>query len=263
MADELDLQKDPRGVATLTLNRPDVHNAFDDRLIAALTTALLALDRDATVRVVVLTGTGKSFSSGADLNWMRAMASFGDEENIEDALRLAELMSVLNGMHKPTVARINGHVFGGGVGLVACCDIAVASEAARFALSEVRLGLVPAVISPYLVSAIGERQARRYFLTGEAMTAAQAREIGLVHEVVAATALDECISGLIDDLLAGGPHALGACKELVASISHHGVTASQALQQRTAELIAQLRASDEGREGISAFIEKRKPGWRD
>ncbi|NNF51107.1 MAG: enoyl-CoA hydratase/isomerase family protein [Gammaproteobacteria bacterium] len=255
--------KDERGVATLTLNRPDVHNAFDDKLIEALRSALLDCDRDSQVRVIILTGRGKSFSSGADLNWMRAMASFSEEENIEDALHLAELMAVLNGIRKPTLAKVNGHAFGGGVGLVACCDIAVGADTTRFALSEVRLGLVPAVISPYVMSAIGERQARRYFLTGEAFDAITAREIGLLHTVASRDQLDSETETIVAALLAGGPEAQLACKNLVANISHHGVTASHALRQRTAELIAQLRGSDEGQEGLAAFLEKRKPGWQD
>ncbi len=263
MTDTLQVTSDPRGITTLTLNRPEVHNAFDDQLIGALVAALQQAEQDASTRVVILTGAGKSFSSGADLNWMRAMADYSEADNYEDALKLAELMAVLNGLHKPTVARINGHVFGGGVGLVACCDIAISTEQARFALSEVRLGLVPAVISPYVVAALGERQARRYFLTGEAMTASTACRLGLVHEAVPAEQLDPAVNDIVDALLAGGPHALNACKELVASISHHGATASETLRRRTAELIAQLRVSDEGQEGLAAFLAKRPPGWRD
>ncbi len=262
MTDKLQLVRDPRGVVTVRLNRPEVHNAFDDQLIVSLTDTLLELDRDAAVRVIILTGAGKSFSSGADLNWMRSMAGYSEEDNIEDALRLAELMSVLNGLRKPSIARVNGHVFGGGVGLVACCDVVVCVDSARLALSEVRLGLVPAVISPYVVAAMGERQARRYFLSGEAIPADRARETGLVHEVVASDDLDDKVEEIVAALLAGGPEALVACKSLVANISHHGVTASQALKRRTAELIAQLRAGEEGQEGLAAFLEKRKPGWR-
>ncbi len=262
MAENLLVEHDQRGVTTLTLSRPEVRNAFDDELINALMTALQQCDRDPQVKVIVLTGAGKSFSSGADLNWMREMASYGEEENIEDALRLAELMAMLNGVRKATMARVNGHAFGGAVGLIACCDIAVGADVARFALSEVRLGLVPAVISPYVVSAIGERQARRYFLTGEAFDANQACRLGLLHEVAADDQLDSAVETIISHLLAGGPKAQLASKELVASISHHGVTASQSLQRRTAELIAQLRGSVEGQEGLSAFLEKRKPDWQ-
>lgn len=263
MTDSLQRAKDSRGVMTLTLNRPEVHNAFDDRLIAGLVEALQQAEQDPEVRVVVLTGAGKSFSSGADLNWMRAMAGYSEADNYEDALRLAELMAVLNGLSRPTVARVNGHAFGGGVGLVACCDIAIAAQHARFALSEVRLGLVPAVISPYVVAALGERQARRFFLTGETIAADTACRLGLVHEAVPHEQLDDAMAEIIAALLAGGPFALKACKELVASISHHGATASQTLRKRTAELIAQLRVSAEGQEGLAAFLEKRRPGWRD
>lgn len=263
MTDSLQHAKDSRGVLTLTLNRPDVHNAFDDRLIASLAEALQEAEQDPDVRLVVLTGAGTSFSSGADLNWMRAMAAYSEDDNYEDALRLAELMALLNSMAKPTVARVNGHAFGGGVGLVACCDIAISAENARFALSEVRLGLVPAVISPYVVAALGERQARRYFLTGEAFGAESACRLGLVHEAVPGEQLDDAVGAVVEALLAGGPIALKACKELVANISHHGVTASQTLRKRTAELIAQLRVSDEGQEGLAAFLEKRRPGWRE
>ncbi|NNF50825.1 MAG: enoyl-CoA hydratase/isomerase family protein [Gammaproteobacteria bacterium] len=263
MSDGLLSHRDERGVTTLTLDRPDVHNAFDDKLIESLRSALLECDRDPQTRIIVLTGSGKSFSSGADLNWMQAIAGFSEEENVEDALHLAELMAVLNGARKPTVARVNGHAFGGGVGLIACCDIAIGTQESKFALSEVRLGLVPAVISPYVVSAIGERQARRFFLTGEVFDAAKAREIGLLHIAAAHEDLDTEAEKIIDALLAGGPEAQLASKNLVANISHHGVTASHALRRRTAELIAQLRGSAEGQEGLSAFLEKRKPGWRD
>ena len=263
VSDILLTDRDQRGVATLTLNRPDIHNAFDDKLIEVLRSALLDCDRDPKVKVVVLTGAGKSFSSGADMNWMREMAGFSEEENIEDALHLAELMAVLNGVHKPTLAKVNGHAFGGGVGLIACCDIAIGADSARFALSEVRLGLVPAVISPYVMSAIGERQARRYFLTGEAFDANTAQAINLLHAVVAREDLDEEAEKIISALLAGGPKAQLESKNLVANISHHGVTASHALRHRTAELIAQLRGSVEGQEGLAAFLEKRKPDWQD
>lgn len=262
MTEQLMVETDERGVATVTLNRPEVHNAFDDTLISDLTSAFQNLDRDPDIRVLILTGAGKSFSSGADMNWMRAMASYEAEQNIEDALRLAELLAVLNTLHTPSIAMVNGAAFGGGVGLVACCDIAVASDAARFSLSEVRLGLVPAVISPYVISAIGERQARRYFLTGEVMDAKTAQRCALVHEVCAADALKIRVAEITDALLSGGPAALRECKALIANISHKGVTASQALKHRTAELIAQLRVSDEGQEGLSAFLDKRPPAWR-
>lgn len=255
------VETDRRGVATVTLNRPDKHNAFNAEMIAELTAALQALDRDAAVRVVVLTGAGKSFSAGADLNWMKSMAAYSEAENLDDSLKLAELMQVLDNLGKPTIARVNGHVFGGGVGLVSCCDIAITVESARFALSEVKLGLVPAVISPYVIAAIGERHARRFFLTAEAMDAAMARNIGLVHEAVAQDALDDCVEREISLLLQGGPEAQAAAKHLVRQVCHADTDAESHLRRTTAELIAQIRVSDEGQEGLSAFLEKRKPNW--
>jgi methylglutaconyl-CoA hydratase len=192
---------------------------------------------------------------------MRAMAKFGEAENIEDALKLAELMYVLKNLPKPTVARINGPVFGGGLGLAACCDVAVAAETAKFAFSEVRLGLVPSVISPYVIEAIGTHQARRYFLTAEVFDAVEARRIGLIHEIAPPGQLDDLADRQIDLLLKGGPRALSACKELVNT--NRNESAEQALKQRTAELIAQIRVSEEGQEGLAAFLEKRDPNWRD
>ncbi|HKT31505.1 MAG TPA: enoyl-CoA hydratase/isomerase family protein [Gammaproteobacteria bacterium] len=261
MTDAVLLQTDPRGVAMLTFNRPEKHNAFDDAIIAELTTKLIQLNNDKNVRIVILTGAGKSFSAGADLNWMRSMEKFSEAENIEDALKLAELMDILNTLRKPTIARVNGAVYGGGVGLVACCDIAVASDTAKIALSEVRLGLVPSVISPYVIAAIGAHQARRYFLTAEAISAQQAQNIGLVHEVAAPDKLDEAVEKEVDLLLKAGPKALTACKELIAANAAASVSARRALKQKTAQLIAQLRVSDEGQEGLSAFLEKRSPKW--
>jgi len=252
---------DERGVATLTLNRPDIRNAFDHVLIARLTELLLELGARKDVRAVVLTGAGTAFSAGADLNWMRSMVEFSEEDNVEDALRLAELMSVLNHLRIPTVARVNGHVFGGGVGLLACCDIAVADRDALFALSEVRLGLVPAVISPYVIAAIGARHARRFFLTGEPMTARKARRVGLVHEVARAKRLDEAVEHQVGMLLKGGPMAVRECKELIAMVAGSTESAAEIVTRRTAEIIAQLRVSEEGQEGLSAFLEKRSPEW--
>jgi methylglutaconyl-CoA hydratase len=248
-------------VATVTLNRPEKRNAFDDAVIARLTDALLDLRARDDVRVIVLTGAGSAFSAGADLNWMRSMAAYSEEDNIEDALRLAELMSVLNHLTLPTVARVNGHVFGGGVGLVACCDIAVADRDALFALSEVRLGLVPAVISPYVIAAMGTRHARRFFLTGEAMTARKARRVGLIHEIAKPSRLDEAVEHQVGMLLAGGPLAIRESKELIAMVAGNTESAAEVITRRTAEIIAQLRVSEEGQEGLSAFLEKRPPDW--
>lgn len=261
MTDTVLLTTDSRGVATLTLNRAEKHNAFDDAIISELTNKLVKLDNDKKVRVVVLTGAGKSFSAGADLNWMRASAQFDEAHNIEDALKLSELMSTLDGMRIPTIARVNGAAFGGGVGLVACCDIAIASTTAKFSLSEVRLGLVPSVISPYMIAAIGTHNARRYFLTADVITADKAREIGLVHEVASADKLDETVEREIALLLKGGPKALTAAKNLIAGQVALSTSTRRNLRSKTANIIAQLRVSDEGQEGLSAFLEKRPASW--
>ncbi len=249
---------DRRGVAELTLSRPEVHNAFDDRLIAALTEALEALGADGAVRAVVLAAEGKSFSAGADLGWMKRMASYGEAENLADARALARLMETLDRLPKPTIAKVQGAAFGGGVGLVACCDIAVGSEAARFMLSEVKLGLIPAVISPYVVKAIGQRAARRYFLTAERFDAAQALHFGLLHRVVPAEGLDAAVEELLAALLAAGPAAVAASKDLVFAVDR---PLDAAVIEDTARRIAEIRAGAEGREGVRAFLEKRKPVW--
>lgn len=258
MTETILLSIDSHGVATLTLNRAEKHNAFDDAIIADLTAKLKQADTDESVRVVVLTGAGRSFSAGGDLNWMRAMASFSEKENVEDALKLAELMETLDTLRKPTIARVNGPAYGGGVGLVACCDIAIATDAAKFALTEVRLGLIPAVISPYVIAAIGPRQARRYFLTAEPIEAKVACQIGLVHEVVTADILDETVAMVAGHLLKGGPKALLAAKRFIAE---QAPADRKAIKKHSAQLIAELRASKEGQEGLSAFLEKRSPDW--
>lgn len=246
------------GVGTLTLDRPDTRNAFDDALVVDLDAALRRLDADDAVRVVVLTGAGKVFSSGADLGWMQRMASYDAAANRADALQLAGLMRTLDTLSKPTIARVNGAAFGGAVGLIACCDVAVTVELARFSLSEVRLGLVPAVIAPYVVRAVGVREARRWFLTADAFDAQTAQRIGLVHEVVSVAALDFTINAQVSMLLKGGPHALAAAKRLVARVS---APIDDALVTETAALIAALRVAPEGQEGLSAFLEKRAPRW--
>ncbi len=247
------------GVFTIVLNRPDIHNAFDDKLIAELTQTLETAGADGTIRVVVLTGSGKSFSAGADLKWMRRMAAFSEEENYHDAMALGELMLTLNRLPKPTIARVNGSAFGGGVGLIACCDMAIAVDDAQFALSEVKLGLIPAVISPYVVAAIGERKARRYFLTGERFSAADAVGFGLLNSCVVANELDRSVNDMVDLLIVAGPAAQAEAKDLIASVSHRPPTDSVIAD--TAERIAHIRISPEGQEGLSAFLEKRKPGW--
>lgn len=248
-------------IATLQLDRPTLHNAFDDALIAAMTTALTALDGDASVRVVVLAGTGTSFSAGADLNWMRRMAGASEAENRDDSLRLATLMRTLDTLGKPTVARVHGAAFGGGVGLVACCDIAIGATTAKFGLTESKLGLVPAVISPYVIAAIGARQARRWFQSAEIFDAAQAQRIGLLHEVVAVDDLDAAIQRQCALLLKAGPQALTDAKALVRRIAASSGTSDAAIDADNARLIARLRVSAEGQEGLSAFLDKRKPGW--
>lgn len=247
------------GVATVTMNRPDVHNAFDDTLIARLSAVFRSVDEDAAVRVMVLAAEGRSFSAGADLNWMKRMAQYSEAENLRDALHLAELMRTLDRMRKPTIARVQGAAFGGGVGLVACCDMAVAASGVLFSLSEVRLGLIPAVISPYVIQAVGERAARRYFLTAERFDAEQAHRLGLVTEVVDAGALDSGVAGLVEHLLKGGPQAIAASKDLIRAVSNRPV--DTAVSEDTARRIAATRASPEGREGVAAFLGKRPPAW--
>ena len=247
-------------VGVVTMNRPERHNAFDDALIAELTEALRSMEAEDGVRLVVLSGAGRSFSAGADLNWMRRMAGFSLDENRRDAMGLAALMRTLAHFRKPTIARVHGPAYGGGVGLVACCDIAVASQHATFALSEAKLGLIPAVISPYVVAAIGERAARRYFLTAERFDAAEAWRLGLVHELAASDAdLDEKLGAIVDDLLLCSPAAQMEAKALIRAVAGRPVTSE--LIQDTAERIAKMRASPEGREGVSAFLEKRRAAW--
>jgi methylglutaconyl-CoA hydratase len=248
-------------VARLTLNRPAVHNAFDDALIAELTQALEALDGDASVRAVILTGSGSTFSAGADLNWMRGMARASEAENREDSLRLARLMRTLNFLSKPTLARVNGSAYGGGVGLVACCDIAIGAEGSKFSLSEVKLGLVPAVISPYVIAAIGARQARRMFLSAEVFDANEAERIGLLHQCVPGAQLDEAIDRSLHWLGKGGPMAQHEAKKLALRMAGVTPESAERVDADNAALIARLRVSDEGQEGLGAFLDKRSPGW--
>lgn len=253
------VERDGRGVVRLTLNKPDIRNAFDGTLINDLTAKLEELAADESTRVLVLTGAGEAFSAGAELSWMRASGDQGDHENFQDALRLAELMRRLDDMPMPTVARINGAAMGGGVGLTACCDMAVAAEDAIFALSEVKLGIIPGAISPYVLRAIGPHFARRYFLTGERFDAATARSIGLVHEVVPADKLDATVDALLEELLAAGPKAVRAAKDLIAHVALKEI--DDLLIRDTAQRIARQRAGDEAKEGLGAFLEKRKPRW--
>lgn len=248
-------------IARIALDRPDVHNAFDDELIAGLTAALMRIDSDAGVRAVVLTGSGASFSAGADLNWMRRMAQSSEAENRADAERLALLMRTLNFLSKPTIARVNGAAYGGGVGLVACCDIAIAADNAKFGLTEVRLGLVPAVISPYVIAAIGTRHARRLFVTGEVFDAAEALRVGLVHRCVPEAQLDAAIDESASLLARGGPAAQAQAKRLALRISGITRESAEALDIENAALIARLRVSAEGQEGLAAFLDKRRATW--
>lgn len=246
-------------IVRLRLNRPELHNAFDAGLIGELTAALQGLAGEDAVRVVVLEAAGASFSAGADLNWMRGMAQATEAANREDALALARLMRTLDELPKPTIARVQGAAFGGGVGLVACCDIAIAVPEAKFGLTESKLGLLPAVISPYVIAAIGARQARRWFASAEFFDAATALKIGLVHQVVASEQLDAAVQRQADLLLKAGPIAAATAKTLVRNVAHR--SDRDALDAANADLIARLRVSAEGQEGIGAFLEKRSPAW--
>jgi methylglutaconyl-CoA hydratase len=250
---------DARGVAWVTINNPDKHNAFDDQVIAQLTQAFAAIASNADVQVMVLSSAGKSFSAGADLNWMQRMADYSYEENLRDSHALAEMLYTLNTMPQPTIARIQGAAFGGAVGLISCCDIAVATDRASFSLSEVKIGLVPATISPYVIAAIGERASRRYFTTAERFDAQTAKQLGLVSELTEIDALDSKVEEIITALLANSPTAIKAAKQLIFEIS--GKPVDQILIEQTCETIAAIRVSKEGQEGLKAFLEKRSPKW--
>ena len=250
---------DARGVALVTLNRPEKHNAFDDAVIAELRAAFADLAARNDVRVVVLASRGKNFSAGADLGWMKRMADYDYTHNLQDAQLLAGMLQALHDLPQPTIARVQGAAFGGAVGLVSCCDMAVAGESASFCLSEVKIGLIPATISPYVIKAIGERASRRYFTTAERFRAAQALQLGLVSEVVAEDELDAAVEKLVSALLQNGPCAVRASKQLVVDVAGREVT--PALVEDTCGRIAQIRISDEGQEGLGAFLHKRKPSW--
>ncbi|PIE20662.1 MAG: gamma-carboxygeranoyl-CoA hydratase [Neptuniibacter caesariensis] len=254
------LEKQANGVAHLIINRPEVHNAFDDDVIEQLITQLEAVNEDSAVRILVLRSIGKNFSAGADLAWMKRMAQNSYQENLEDAGRLAKLMEVLNSLTKPTIGLVQGAAYGGAVGLAACCDIVIAADSSQFCLSEVKIGLIPAVISPYVVRAIGERQSRRYFVTAEVFTARQALDFGLVHEVVAdAEMMDDACSRLIEQLRRNSPQGMHAAKDLIFAVS--GKDIDQAVIDDTARRIAEIRVSAEGQEGLGSFLQKRKPNW--
>lgn len=239
-------------ITTLTLNRPEIHNAFDDELIRELTEKLQHLEHDPETRVVILAAEGKSFCAGADLQWMQKMANYSEAENIQDAFGLARLMRTLNTLSKPTIALVQGAAYGGGVGLVACCDIALAVPEANFCFSEVKLGLVPAVISPYTIAAIGERAARRYFLSAERFGAEEALRLGLIHQIVPAPELVTAGISLAQLLLKNGPVAMRATKQLIAEVARQSLTPS--LIQKTVECIAKARVSEEGQERLKGFL---------
>ena len=247
-------------VATVTLNRPDVRNAFNETMIAELTAVFTALDTNDEVRAVVLAANGKAFCAGADLNWMKKMAGFSDAENRADALRLAAMLSAIYRCRKPVIARVNGDVYAGGMGLISACDIVVAVDTARFCLSEARLGLIPATIAPYVIRALGEQASRRYFATAEQFDCATALRLGLVSEAVSDAQLDATVQQLAATLCANGPAAVRECKALVQDIA--GRTLDTALIEDTAQRIARVRAGAEGREGVASFLEKRAPAWR-
>lgn len=251
---------DDRGVATITLNRPEVHNAFDDRMIAELTRTFKQVGQSNSVRVMVLRANGKSFCAGADLNWMKRMAQYSYEENVADANALAEMLHTLHCLPKPTIARVQGAAFGGAVGLVACCDIAIGTKLSKFCLSEVKLGLIPATISPYVIDAIGARVARRYFMTAEVFSARRARRLGLLSEAVTQEEIDGEIDQLVAQILRNGPEAVTAAKQLVFDVKD--VEIGEELLEKTSLRIATARVSAEGQEGLGAFLEKRPAKWQ-
>lgn len=245
-------------VAWVFLNRPDVHNAFNSTMITELIRVFQAVKEDEGLRVAVLTGRGRSFCAGADLNWMREVVKYSFEQNLEESRQIADLHELIYTLPKPAVAMVNGTAIGGGTGFLAACDIAVAVEDAKFGLSEVKLGLVPAAISPYVVRKIGESHARQYFLTGTRIPAARACEIGLVNEVVARDDLEPTVNAIVEQLLSSGPEALANCKDLLFQVPRMGM---EDAKEYTARMIANLRVSAEGQEGMAAFLEKRKPAW--
>jgi methylglutaconyl-CoA hydratase len=245
-------------VLRITFNRPEVHNAFNSELILELTDAIDTIKADGSVRIVILTGEGKSFCAGADINWMREIIRYSFEQNLKESLQLAEVLYRIYTLPKPTIAMVNGAAIGGGTGFLSVCDIAVAAEEAKFGLSEVKIGLVPAAISPYVVRRIGESKAREYFLTGQRISAQKAVEIGLINEVVPKHKLEEHVEELVGQFLASGPEAIARCKELILNVPGMSL---EDVKEYTARMIANLRISEEGQEGMSAYLEKRKPRW--
>ncbi|WP_438862643.1 enoyl-CoA hydratase/isomerase family protein [Neptunicella sp.] len=260
MSDSILYQVDPNGVATVTLNRPEKHNAFDDQLISELTELFQKIANTPDIRVMILAANGKSFCAGADLNWMKRMASYNYDENLADANKLALMLHTLNTLPQATIARVQGAAYGGAVGLIACCDMAVATKMSQFCLSEVKLGLVPATISPYVIEAIGARSARRYFNTAELFSARRARRLGLISESVTEEELDDTLNALVKAILANGPKAVATSKKLISQVANHPI--DQNLIDMTSRTIAAIRVSEEGQEGLNAFLQKRRPNWR-
>lgn len=259
MSDKVISQVDNDGNATVMLNRPEVHNAFDPEMVEALTSTLKKLEANSNVRAVIVLGAGRNFCAGADIEHMKKSATFSREQNFRVAQQTARMLYALYKLKKPTIACVRGAVRGGGVGLVAACDIAIASRDATFRLSEVKLGIIPAMISPYVIAAIGERYARRYMLSGEEFDVAEAYRIGLVHDIVEAEALNASVGRMLAHLYSSGPHAIVAIKQLIPVTAH--ATIDDAILDETARRIAELRATSEAQEGLSAFLEKRKPSW--
>jgi methylglutaconyl-CoA hydratase len=260
MAEQHILYSVKNSIATITLNRPEVHNAFNEGVIGDLTDLFTKAGNDKDVRAVILRGNGKSFSAGGDLNWMRKMADYTYQQNVDDAMRLGVLLKTINFLPKPTLALVHGNIFGGGVGLTACCDIAIAELGAQFCLSEVRIGLIPSIIAPYVINAMGERMARRYFMTAERFSADEAHRIGFVHELAEPGKIDEVADKILTAILDGAPQAQGRGKKLMMDII--GRPIDDKLIELTVRQIAEARASEEGKEGLSAFLNKTDPSWR-
>lgn len=258
----LNLTIDRQQVATVSLQRSELHNAFNAELISELTKVFIELNDNPDVRVIVLTGAGKSFSAGADLNWMRSMADASEADNCEDSLRLAAMFRAINTVNKPVIARVNGHAFGGGVGMMACADVVIAVDSAKFGLSEVKLGLIPATIAPFVQAKIGVTHMRCYAISGALFDATEARRIGLVHTVVDAAQLDEQVELQVKAMLQAGPKASAECKRLIDRISQLQALDANTVDTETAAWIARLRVSDEGQEGLQAFLNKQSPNWR-
>jgi methylglutaconyl-CoA hydratase len=259
MAELITYQKSSQGVITITLNRPDKHNAFNEQMIADLMEAFVLANQDKTARVVVLKATGTTFCAGADLKWMKKMVNYDYETNHKDAMQLAAMLNQLYTLNKPTIACVNGAAFGGAVGLIACCDVAIATKLSKFCLSEVLLGLTPATIAPYVIKAIGARNAKRYMQTAEVFSAKSARKIGLLSKVVSEEDLDQTVAKFTQQFSAASPQALSITKQLIDMVD--GQNIDQSLMQKTAATIASIRVSEEGQEGLNAFFSKRKANW--